>query len=428
MDTLKTRTARPALDRAELRDAYLQNRARSAQVFGLVDPRVYYARPIPLRHPFAFYEGHLPAFSFLTLNERALAEKPIDARLEKLFERGIDPSDAAAAAKAARVDWPTAEQVAAFSNACDARVLDAIAHATLDDPSNARLERAQSAHTIIEHEQMHHETLLYIINQLEYADKGRIAQSHHDAPRVRNPALAIPAGVATLGVDPDRIVFGWDNEFDESSVDVPAFSIDTFPVTNGDYLDFVAAGADAPPFWIRRDDQWYLRGIFEELPLPKSWPVYAGHDQAQAYANWKDARLPTEAQYQRAAYGSPTGEERKFPWGEQPPGAVHGNFDFHRFDPEPVDAHPAGASAWGVYDLIGNGWEWTSTPFGPLPGFEPMASYPQYSADFFDGKHYVMKGASPVTNRQMIRRSFRNWFYADYLYMYAKFRCVYENP
>ncbi|MBC5815462.1 MAG: SUMF1/EgtB/PvdO family nonheme iron enzyme, partial [Candidatus Eremiobacteraeota bacterium] len=85
---------------------------------------------------------------------------------------------------------------------------------------------------------------------------------------------------------------------------------------------------------------------------------------------------------------------------------------------------PAGVSAWGVYDLIGNGWEWTATQFAPLDGFEAMASYPQYSADFFDGKHYVMKGASPVTAAELVRRSFRNWFYADYPHMFAKFRCV----
>jgi len=83
-------------------------------------------------------------------------------------------------------------------------------------------------------------------------------------------------------------------------------------------------------------------------------------------------------------------------------------------------------SAWGVHDLIGNGWEWTATPFGPFDGFAPMASYPVYSADFFDGRHFVMKGASPVTSHHLVRRSFRNWFYADYPYMFATFRRAYD--
>jgi formylglycine-generating enzyme required for sulfatase activity len=159
--------------------------------------------------------------------------------------------------------------------------------------------------------------------------------------------------------------------------------------------------------------------------MPRSWPVYVSHANARAYAAWKGLRLPTEAEYQRAAYSTPDGIERPQPWGDALPSPKHhGNFAFSRYDPEPVDAHPAGASAWGVQDLIGNGWEWTSTPFAPLPGFEPMASYPQYSADFFDGQHFVMKGASPVTARGMIRHSFRNWFYDDYPYAYVKFRCV----
>ena len=90
----------------------------------------------------------------------------------------------------------------------------------------------------------------------------------------------------------------------------------------------------------------------------------------------------------------------------------------------PVGSRPAGASAWGVQDLVGNGWEWTSTVFEPFPGFEPMPSYPVYSADFFDGKHYVMKGASPATAKELLRRSFRNWFRGNYPYVYATFRCV----
>jgi formylglycine-generating enzyme required for sulfatase activity len=164
--------------------------------------------------------------------------------------------------------------------------------------------------------------------------------------------------------------------------------------------------------------------VSETIALPLSWPVYVTHRQAEAYARWVGMRLPTEAEYHRAAFGTPAGDERPFPWGSEPPAPRYGNFDFQRFDPEPVDAHPQGTSAWGVADLIGNGWEWTSSTFGPFPGFAPMASYPQYSADFFDGRHYVMKGASPVTPRELIRRSFRNWFFDDYPYMYAKFHCV----
>ncbi len=92
----------------------------------------------------------------------------------------------------------------------------------------------------------------------------------------------------------------------------------------------------------------------------------------------------------------------------------------------PVNAHPAGASAFDVWDLLGNGWEWTSTVFGPLPGFKPFPFYPGYSADFFDGKHFVMKGGSPRTDACMLRRSFRNWFQPHYPHVYATFRCVEE--
>lgn len=416
--------ATPALDRELLADWYRRNRERSAAIFSLVDPKAYYSRPIPLRHPLAFYVGHIPAFSYLTLNERSFGEKPVDARLEKLFERGIDPSDLSAAARHVRDDWPSRDEVDAFSRLCDERVLHTLLNSELTDPSNARLVRAQAVYTLLEHEQMHHETLMYIIHALDYDLKGRIAQIQRDAEPVRNGLQQIIAGHATLGADPDEQPFGWDNEFRKTIRDVPAFSIQTYPVTNGDYLPFLNAGGSPPPFWVQRDGEWRLRATFEELPMPKSWPVYVTHQQAVAYANWAGMRLPTEPEFHRAAYGTPSGEERLFPWGNETPDYRFGNFDFARYDPEPVNAHPAGASAWGVEDLIGNGWEWTATQFGPLDGFAPMASYPQYSTDFFDGKHYVLKGASPVTAAELVRRSLRNWFYEDYPYMYAKFRCV----
>ncbi|HEY6485407.1 MAG TPA: SUMF1/EgtB/PvdO family nonheme iron enzyme [Candidatus Cybelea sp.] len=415
---------RPDIDRAGMLARYRENRKRSARLFGLVHEDAFYDRPIPLRHPFAFYEGHIPAFSYFTLNERSLGETVLDAALERLFERGIDPSSRDEARRHARSDWPARDAVAAFGVQCDTAVEGALHSGAIDDPSNPRLVRAQAAWTILEHEEMHHETLLYIIHQLEPSRKQRIAQEHRDHADPQSPLIRVEPGTATLGARPDEIPFGWDNEFGRTTVEVAGFDIMRYPVTNGAWLRFVAEGGPAPIFWKKRDGAWFLRTLFEEIPLPLSWPVYITHRQAEAYAAWAGMRLPTEAEYHRAAYGAPDGSERAFPWGTQEPQARHGNFGIARFDPEPVDAHPDGDSAWGVADLIGNGWEWTSTPFGPLPGFEPMASYPQYSADFFDGRHYVMKGASPVTARTMIRRSFRNWFFDDYPYMYAKFRCV----
>ena len=211
--------------------------------------------------------------------------------------------------------------------------------------------------------------------------------------------------------------FGWDNEFGVLRVSVPAFDIDVHNVTNAAFLEFVEAGGYArrdlwsddewawlqaegishPTFWVKTGSQWDWHGMFEDLPLPLAWPVYVSQAEATAFARWTGRRLPTEAEYHRAAFGTPEGHERPFPWGSTAPDASSGNFDFASWEPVPVGARPAGASAWGVHDLVGNGWEWTSTVFGPFPGFEPMASYPEYSADFFDGQHFVMKGASPAT-------------------------------
>jgi gamma-glutamyl hercynylcysteine S-oxide synthase len=236
--------------------------------------------------------------------------------------------------------------------------------------------------------------------------------------------------------------FAWDNEHQAQPVEVPAFQIDVHSVTNRDYLEFLEAGGyeddalwDAeglawrdeqriarPLFWEFRRGGWFWRGQWDLLPLPMAWPAYVTQAEASAYARWRGGRLPSEAEYHRAAFGTPEGRERAHPWGDAPPDATRGNFDFENADPVPVGSYPLGRSAWGVHDLVGNGWEWTSSEFAPFPGFEPMPTYPVYSTDFFDGKHAVLKGASPVTSRSLIRRSFRNWFRRTYPYVYAKFR------
>jgi formylglycine-generating enzyme required for sulfatase activity len=164
--------------------------------------------------------------------------------------------------------------------------------------------------------------------------------------------------------------------------------------------------------------------MFGEIPLPLDWPVYVSHAEASAYARWAGKELPGEAEWQHAAYGAPDGDDRSYPWGGDTPGPQHGHFYGTRWDPAPVNAFPDGRSAFGIDGLLANGWEWTSTEFGPFAGFEAFPFYPGYSADFFDAKHYVMKGGSTRTDVCMLRRSFRNWFQPHYQYVYAGFRCV----
>jgi gamma-glutamyl hercynylcysteine S-oxide synthase len=405
---------------------YRTVRAQTAEIFDFVAPEAYYDRPIALRNPIVFYEGHLPAFAVNTLIKLALKRDGIDPRLEVLFARGIDPEDESAVRSPTDV-WPAREEVQAFAAACDALIEETLLTAPLEDDSIPQLRGGEAVFTVIEHERMHQETLLYMLHQLPYEKKrAPLARGKTEFARVSPDAkelVRIPAGRATLGTAEG--VFGWDNEFSQHAVDVAEFSIGVHDVTNADYLEYVeATGASAPHFWSRAEGAWYFRGLFELVPLPLDAPVYVTHDEASAFARWKGMRLPTEAEFHRAAYGTPEGDERPQPWGDGPPDWTRGNFDFQSFDPVAVGCFPEGVSAWGIHDLVGNGWEWTSTIFDGFDGFRPMPSYPEYSADFFDGAHYVLKGASPVTSRELIRRGFRNWFRPGYPYVYATFRCA----
>ena len=444
----------PRVDRQLLIDWYQRNRERSRRLFDLIDPAAYFSRPIALRNPIVFYEGHLPAFSVIALLKRGLGLPGVDARMERLFERGIDPDsvELAVPRTGAETAWPSRDEVLAFGRRADEAIVEALGQAVFDlsGGEHRAMRRGEAIFTALEHEAMHQETLLYMWHRLPHEQKRAPASLHYERavePTTRS-TVRIASGVATLGAHAD-IPFGWDNEFDEHRVEVGAFEIDVHSVTNADFLEFMDAGgyrkrelwSDAgwqwrehegvthPAFWVRDGSRWDWRGMFENIALPSEWPVYVSGEEASAYARWRERRLPTEAEYHRAAFGTPsaTGDdsksaERDFPWGDAAADATRGNFDFGSWEPVPVGARPLGASAWGVQDLVGNGWEWTSSVFGPFPGFEPMASYPEYSADFFDGQHYVIKGASPATARELVRRSFRNWFRPNYPFVYAKFR------
>ncbi len=400
----------------ELTAALGRARANTDSLFRLVRPAALYERPIPERHRIIFYTGHLEAFDWNLCRDVLGLETP-QPEFDRLFAFGIDP-EAGKAPSDQPQDWPSAGEVENYARRARRAVDEAISK--LPD---------WILHIAIEHRLMHAETFAYMLHNLPLEHK--LAPAPGGAPASGGAArfvgcsamIDIPEGSATLGRARGE-GFGWDNEFQAHAVQAPAFAIGKYKVTNGEYLGFVHAGAEPPHFWVRRGDRWFYRAMFGEAPLPFDWPVYVTHAEAALYARWAGKSLPSEAQFHRAAFGSCDGEERTYPWGSDAPSAIRGNFNFERWDPVPVDATPAGNSAFGVSQLVGNGWEWTSTVFEPFPGFQPMPFYAGYSANFFDGAHYVLKGGSARTAAPLLRRSFRNWFRPDYPHVYAGFRLV----
>ena len=409
-------------------------------LFSIVKPEFLYERPIRERHRIVFYIGHLEAFDRNLFDQRLCDLPAFDPQLDQLFAFGIDPVDGGFPTDQPG-DWPSLDTVRAYGSRAREQIdreLDALTDSARVGRGGTQADASeQLLNVAIEHRLMHAETLAYMLHQLpleqKVTDLREPVRTRGERGGELSSMVGVPAGAALLGMPRDGGRFGWDNEFGEMRVDVPAFEIDRYMVTNGAFRQFIEAGGyrerewwsdndwawrqaeqiEHPACWSRPGgDQgaWMLRTMFDEVPLPLDWPVYVSHAEASAYARWTGKALPTEAQWQRAAQGAPH--------------AASGNFDFRSWDPQPVDAYPDNVSAFGVEGQFGNGWEWTSTLFDALPGFEAFPFYPGYSANFFDGQHYVIKGGSSRTARCMLRPAFRNWFQPHYQHVYAGFRCV----
>ncbi len=419
---------------------------RTDALFAIVGD-AWLEKPISLRHPFLFYLGHLPAFGWNQIGRGVLGRGPTDPELDVLFERGIDPLDEQAAADQSIHAWPRLDRVLAYRDRVRRALLDAVPDVVARADRDELAEDLRIYALVLEHEQMHHETLLYLLEELDpelcVPPPGRPELVRGGAPWQER--IAVPGGRVVLGADRAELSFGWDNEFPRLEVAVDDFEIDRWPVTIAAYRDFVAAGgyeddrwwtpADFawlrankmrhPHRWRRDGKTWTRRTTFGRVSLDDvgGWPVIVSCAEAEAYARWAGGRLPSEAELFRCAFGG--GDDRPFPWGTDWPKLLHGNFGMKHFDPVPVDAHPGGASEYGVEDLVGNGWEWTGTTFGPYPGFEPwIRTYPGYSTDFFDDSHRVLFGAGWGTDVRLLRRTFRNWFHRHYPWASTTFRLV----
>jgi iron(II)-dependent oxidoreductase len=278
-----------------------------------------------------------------------------------------------------------------------------------------------------QHEQQHDETML-ATHQLREGPPllgtGTLLPPGREVP---HDAVLVPAGEFVLGVDGDHQPWSLDNERPAHFVDLPAFRIARVPVTNAEWQGFIAdggytqrrwwsgrgwqhrleAGLERPLFWAA-DGSRRRFGHVEDIP-PDEPVQHVCYFEAEAYAAWAGARLPTEREWEKAASWDPAAaHRRRWPWGEREASAALANLGGTALGPAPVGAYPAGASAYGVEQMIGDVWEWTSSEFQPWPGFTPML-YAAYSAPFFGGDFRVLRGGSWAVAASTIRPSFRNW-------------------
>ncbi|MDQ3943793.1 MAG: ergothioneine biosynthesis protein EgtB [Actinomycetota bacterium] len=331
------------------------------------------------------------------------------------------------------------------------QVLDVLERVEFD-PATPLLAEGFVYRMVAQHEHQHDETMLATLQLMGRPYPNAGVPAPPGRPMERTEVL-VPGGSFVMGTDTDP--WAYDNERPAHAVEVDPFWIDTSPVTNCAYADFIAAGGyrearwwseagwkwrmeaglTAPEFWRPEGDGSYsLLRYGVRIPLPGAEPVqHVCFYEAEAYAAWAGKRLPTEEEWEKAASWAPDGHKRRLPWGDGdvlslsgdtpvPPGS-RANLGQRHFGPAPVGAYPAGASAWGVEHMLGDVWEWTASDFRPYTGFASFP-YKEYSEVFYGSDHKVLRGGSWATHPLAVRTTFRNWDYPIRRQIFAGFRCA----
>jgi gamma-glutamyl hercynylcysteine S-oxide synthase len=390
-------------------------RARTLELTDLDDPTLM-AQHDPLMSPLVWDLAHIGQQEELWLLRGGDPARPgmLAPDVDSLYD----------AFKHRRADRPSLPllppvEARAYDHEVRGRVLDLLERTPEEDLFPAGM--------VVQHEDMHDETMLATL-QLRQGPPVLIAR--RELPRGRAIAyerVFVAGGPFVLGVDAAREPFSLDNERPAHTVDVAPFWIGRVPVSNRQWSEFIADGGyHRPDLWsprgwehrveagLERPKYWTAEGARRrfgvEEDVPPDEPVqHVGYFEAEAFARWAGARLPTEVEWEKACAWDPFARARRaWPWGSSPPAADLANLGGHGLRPAPVGAYPAGASAYGAEQMIGDVWEWTSSDFTPWPGFVPMI-YRRYSEPFFGGDYKVLRGGSWAVAPTAIRPSFRNW-------------------
>ncbi|MEO5873639.1 MAG: ergothioneine biosynthesis protein EgtB [Streptosporangiaceae bacterium] len=388
----------------------------------------------PLMSPLVWDLAHIGNYEELWLLREAAGIAPMRPEIDGLYNAFEHPR----ASRPALPLLPPAEARAYLGTVRD-KVLDSL--------SDVRFESALTSGgfvygMVIQHEHQHDETML-ATHQLREVPAPELILAGGTAGAVTAyPAeTLIPAGPFTMGTSDDP--WAHDNERPAHLVDLPAYLIDTVPVSNGDYLAFLEAGGydqprwwhpdgwtwrqrqeiSAPGFWFR-EGLWLRRRFGEIEPVPREQAVqHVSWYEADAYARWAGKRLPTEAEWEKAAcWDQEAQSARRFPWGAEYTQGV-ANLGQCALQPSPVGSFLEGSSSYGVRQLAGDVWEWTASDFCGYPGFQSYP-YKEYSEVFFGADHKVLRGGSWATDPSVARATFRNWDYPIRRQIFAGFRCA----
>ncbi len=420
--------------RAHIADVLTAARARTALLTDAVDEADLVAQHSPLMSPLVWDLAHIGNQEELWLVRDVGGREPVRADIDELYDAFKHP-------RANRPALPLLDpaQARGYVGTVREKVLDVLDRSPLS--GRPLVADGFAFGMIAQHEQQHDETML-ATHQLR---AGEPVLTAPPAPPARVPVsgeVIVPGGEFLMGTSADP--WALDNERPAHPVQVPAFAIDAAPVTNEQYLAFVedggyrrpelwsergwahrtSAGLTAPQFWQRdADGRWWRRVFGVMTPLrPRQPEEHVCWFEAEAYARWAGKRLPTEAEWEKAARFDPaTGASRRYPWGESAPDETKANLGQRHLEPADVGAYPAGVSPCGAHQMIGDVWEWTSSGFQAYPGFRAFP-YREYSEVFFGGDYRVLRGGSFGTDQVACRGTFRNWDHPIRRQIFAGFR------
>jgi iron(II)-dependent oxidoreductase len=432
-----------SIDPRAIAGQLLEARARTFLLISPLTDEELQAQHDPLMSPILWDLGHIAHFEELWLT-RNLAGPVEFVEMPGLFNPFEHPRSERGALR-----LPGMAECREIMDQIRGQVLARLA-ANDFDPANPLLRDGYVYRMVLQHEYQHNETMLQTL-QLKrgrpYSPAARFESplEASEMVAVREPGAMVefPGGPVEIGTD-DRSA-AYDNERERHTIQLPPFWIDRNPVTNADFMSFIAAGgysaqkywseagwewlersgARAPMYWSWGADGWCTRSMDKTGPVPPSHPVcHVSYYEAEAYARFAGKRLPTEFEWEAAASWDPSNEAQlSYPWGDQPPSGELANVDQLSFGTRPVGSYPRNVSPLGCYGMIGDVWEWTSSDFGPYPGFQSFP-YQEYSQAFFGSEYKVLRGGSWATRPGAIRNTFRNWDYPIRRQIFSGFRCA----